>query len=131
MRVFNSLFGNKGKAREKEEKAIPWISLTTIDQLNGIEKKSMTKTQVIYKHSTTCGISRMVLNMFNSSYKMAENNIDLYYLDLLSYRGVSNETGYKFQVIHESPQLLVIKNGAVVTHASHAAISEIDLNKYI
>ena len=58
-------------------------------------------------------------------------NLDLYYLDLLSYREVSNETGYKFQVMHQSPQLLVIKNGVVVAHASHGAINEIDLTKFI
>lgn len=131
MGVFNSLFGNKDKEPKKEQKVVPWVPLTVVDQLNEIEKRSKTKTQVIYKHSTTCGISRMVLNMFNSSYNIPENSLDLYYIDLLSYRDVSNEIGYKFQVMHQSPQLMVIKNGIVVTHASHGAITEIDLNKYI
>jgi bacillithiol system protein YtxJ len=49
----------------------------------------------------------------------------------LSYREVSNEIGYKFQVIHQSPQLLVIKNGVAVAHASHGAINELDLEKYV
>lgn len=131
MGVFNSLFGNKDKEPKNEQKVVPWIPLTTVNQLNEIEKRSKTKTQVIYKHSTTCGISRMVLNMFNSSYDIPENSLDLYYIDLHSYRDVSNETGYKFQVMHQSPQLMVIKNGVVVTHASHGAIAEIDLNTYI
>jgi len=50
---------------------------------------------------------------------------------LHSYRSVSDETGYKFQVIHQSPQLLVVRNGATVAHASHGAISEVDLAKYV
>ena len=131
MGVFNSLFGGKDKGPKKEEKIVPWVPLTAVNQLNEIEKRSKTKTQVIYKHSTTCGISRMVLNMFNSSYDIPENSLDLYYIDLHSYREVSNETGYKFQVMHQSPQLIVIKNGNVVAHASHGAISEIDLNTFI
>ena len=131
MGLFNSLFGNTDKEPNKEQKAVPWVPLTDVNQLNEIEKRSKTKTQVIYKHSTTCGISRMVLNMFNSTYNIPENSLDLYYIDLLSYRDVSNETGYKFQVIHQSPQLMVIKNGIVVVHASHGGVNEIDLNKYI
>ena len=72
----------------------------------------------------------MVMNQFVTAFDV-DANLDLYYLDLLSYREVSNETGYKFQVMHQSPQLLVIKNGVVVAHASHGAINEIDLTKFI
>lgn len=130
MGLFNGLFGKK-EAAEKETKILPWIKLTTLDQLNAIAKKSASKTQVIFKHSTTCGISRMVMNMFTEQYSLTEEQLDLYYLDLHSYREVSNETGYKFQVLHQSPQLLVIKNGTAVAHASHGAISEISLAQYI
>jgi bacillithiol system protein YtxJ len=49
----------------------------------------------------------------------------------LNYRDVSNEVGYKFQVMHESPQILVIKNGVVVAHASHGAINEVDLSRFV
>lgn len=131
MGVFGGLFGGKGNKEKKEEKSIPWIALTSLDQLAEIEKKSRTKPQFIFKHSTTCGISRMVINMFKSSYDVAENQADLYYLDLHAFREVSNEAGYKFQVMHQSPQLLVIKNGITVAHSSHGAIAEIDLHKFI
>jgi len=131
MGLFNGLFGKKDGESLKEEKAIPWISLTSLDQLDEIETKSRTKTQVIFKHSTTCGISRMTMNMFKKSYDFSADEIDLYYLDLHAYREVSNETGYKFQVMHQSPQLLVIKNATVVTHTSHGAIAELDLKKYV
>jgi len=130
MALFNGLFGKKNNRESKEDKSLPWISLTSLDQLTEIETKSHQKTQVIFKHSTTCGISRMVINMFNKSYDFSADEIDLYYLDLHAYREVSNETGYKFQVLHQSPQLLVIKNGAVVTNASHGAIAELDLRQY-
>ena len=126
--MFGKLFGNN-KA-PKEEKELPWQNLTTIEQLDEIELSSKGKTQLIFKHSTRCGISRMVLNQFTETYNL-ELNADLFYLDLLSYRDVSNEVGYKFQVMHQSPQLLVIKNGVVVAHASHGAINDLDLSKFV
>ncbi|WBU88832.1 bacillithiol system redox-active protein YtxJ [Cellulophaga omnivescoria] len=129
MGIFTGLFGGK-EENKKEEKELPWIPLTAVTQLPEIEEKSKTKTQIIFKHSTSCGISRMVIKMFKNTYNFAAEEADLYYLDLLQYREVSNEVGYKFQVIHESPQLLVIKNGVTVANASHGAITELDLEKY-
>ncbi|MBC3847994.1 bacillithiol system redox-active protein YtxJ [Winogradskyella echinorum] len=128
MGIFNKLFN--GSSEPKEEKVLPWIPLNTIEQLDVITEKSKTKTQLIFKHSTRCGISRMVMNQFVSAFDV-DNNVDLYYLDLISYRDVSNEVGYKFQVMHQSPQLLVIKNGVVVAHASHGAINEMDINRFV
>jgi len=124
MGLFNKLF-NTSKGI-KEEKQLPWIPLNTVTQLDDIAQKSKGKTQLIFKHSTRCGISKMVINQFVSAYD-TNANFDLYYLDLLNYRDVSNEVGYKFQVIHQSPQLLVIKNGVTVAHASHGAINDLDL----
>ena len=129
MGLLNKIFG--GSAEQKEEKVLPWIPLNELPQLDFIETKSSTKTQVIFKHSTRCGISRMVMNQFVETYNFTEKDLDLYYLDLLNYRDVSNEVGYKFQVIHESPQILVIKNGVVVAHASHGAINDVDLNRFL
>ena len=110
---------------------MPWIVLASLDQLEEIKEKSKTKPQIIFKHSTTCGISRMVMNTFKNTYNLDKNQADLYYLDLLSNREVSNETGYKFQVIHQSPQLMVIKNGVAVADASHGSINDMALEKFI
>jgi bacillithiol system protein YtxJ len=126
MGFINKLFGTN---EPEEEKLLPWINLTVLKDLDTILQKSKTKTQVIFKHSTRCGISKMVMKQFIDKYDL-DINIDLYYLDLLSYRDVSNETGFKFQVIHQSPQLLVIKNGTTVAHASHSAINDIDLKRF-
>ena len=129
MSLLNKIFG--GSTEPKKEKVLPWISLTTLEQLSGIEETSKTKPQLIFKHSTRCGISRMVMNQFIEAYGLSESNADLYYLDLLNYREISNEIANRFQVYHESPQLLVLKNGVVVAHASHGAIIDIDLNRFV
>ncbi len=128
MSFFKKLFNTDQEP--KEEKVLPWQNLVDIKQLDTIEEKSKAKTQLIFKHSTRCGISRMVLNQFVDMYDL-NTNADLYYLDLLNFRDVSNEVGYKFQVMHQSPQLIVIRNGVVVAHASHGAINDLDLSNYI
>lgn len=125
--MFKKLFGS---SEPREEKVLPWILLTSLDQLQEISEKSKGKTQLIFKHSTRCGISRMVKNQFIENYNL-ETNADLYYLDLLSYRDVSNEVGYKFNVIHQSPQLLIIKNDIVAKHTSHGAINNLNYANYV
>ena len=131
MGLFTAIFDGNKESSKEEEKKIPWIPLTIMDQLDEIAKKSKTKTQVIFKHSTRCGISRMVIRMFINDFDLTEKQLDIYYLDLLKYRDISNETGYKFQVIHQSPQLLVIKNGIAVAYKSHNSITEVNLKQYI
>lgn len=129
MGLFGSLFGNKEV--KEEENGIPWIPLVDLQQLEVIQEKSKEKPQVIFKHSTTCGISRMVLNMFNNSYDVDPDQMDMYFLDLHAHRQISNEVAATFEVVHQSPQLLVIKGGETVFHTSHGAISEVSLNDYL
>ena len=131
MGLLNDLFGKTKNETKKEEKQVPWRPLVSVDQLEEIAEKSNARTQIIFKHSTSCGISRMVLNTFNANYDYTKDEFDLYFLDLHSNREVSNETGYKFQVMHQSPQLLVIRNGVAVAHSSHGGINDIDLAKYL
>ena len=111
----------------KKTKELPWISLTDIKQLELICEQSKNKIQIIFKYSTRCGISRIMLNRFVDLYDLAEGAADLYYLDIISYRNVSNAIAHKFQINHESPQVLVMKSEKVIAHASHSVISKIDL----
>lgn len=130
MGFFSGLFGGSSN-EEKEENVFPWIPLTSVDQLHEIKERSKTKSQLIFKHSTTCGISRMVIRTFTDTFEFTPEEVDVYYLDLHSYREVSNETGYKFQVLHQSPQLLIIKNCIVVAHASHGGINDLNLSNLV
>lgn len=129
MGLFKSIFGSN--EQQKEAKVLPWISLREINQLDTIMEASKVKPQLIFKHSTRCGISKMVLNQFVKAYSLNDQNADLYYLDLLNYRDVSNEVGHKLQVMHQSPQLIIIKNGVVVAHASHGDINELEVSNFI
>ncbi|GHC62882.1 bacillithiol system redox-active protein YtxJ [Ulvibacter litoralis] len=125
------LFGSKNPSEEKEEKNIPWRRLVSMEQLKEIIEVSKGKPVAIFKHSTRCGISRMVIKQFESEYDLTDEQLQLYYLDLLSFRDISSEVGITFQVLHESPQLLVIKNGVSVYHASHSAINARKLAEFV
>ena len=101
------------------------IALEQLSQLAEIESKSQTDTIAIFKHSTSCGISRMMLKSFQNelSGKIDFKADNIYILDLLRYREISNAIAQKWHIQHESPQLLVIRKGAVIHHSSHSSIS--------
>ncbi len=125
--MFKKLFGS---SEPKDEKKIPWLQLTEISQLDVIIEASKSKAQILYKHSTRCGISKMVMRQLETDYDV-NLNADLYYLDLLNYRPISNEIASNFEVMHQSPQVLVVKNGVVVKHASHNEVNEIDFTNIV
>ncbi|MBE0424165.1 MAG: bacillithiol system redox-active protein YtxJ [Lutibacter sp.] len=119
------LFDNFFKSADKAENNIKinWVALTDKAQLEDIVKISMTKPVLIFKHSTRCGISRMVLKNFESDYDIPENNVELYFLNLLEYRTLSNDISEKFKVAHQSPQVLLIKNNKCIYDNSHHSIT--------
>lgn len=98
-----------------------WITLTDIAQLNEIYTNSYQKTAVIFKHSTRCSISSMVLHRLERAAVPA--GIDFYLLDLIRHRNISHMIAEKFSVYHESPQVLLIKNGECVYDESHNGIN--------
>jgi bacillithiol system protein YtxJ len=121
MGLFNSLF--KGSSEVENGKKINWLLLTESGQLDAIISASNTTPILIFKHSTRCGVSRMALKNFEREYDLDEADIDLYFLDLLNFRVLSNEISEKLNVHHQSPQVIVIKNGQVIYHDSHYEIS--------
>jgi bacillithiol system protein YtxJ len=98
-----------------------WIHLTDDEQLKQIITKSQNKPQVIFKHSTRCSISAVALQRLQ---KVSQpSDVDFYFLDLLSNRQLSNRVADVFKVNHESPQVLVIRDGECVFDESHLGIS--------
>ncbi len=126
MGFFDKMFKSDNDDNKPEKVSVPWIQLTNIETLEEIAEDSSNQPIAILKHSTSCGISRMVLRQFEQSYDLDPDSVKLYFLDLLSYREISNKIASRFNIPHESPQLIVIKDGKAVYDASH---SEIDVNK--
>ena len=107
---------------KEEIKEVQWIQLERMGQLDEIVEISNAVPVLIFKHSTTCGISRMALRGFEKNYDYDKTELEPYFLDLKQYREISQAIAQRFNVIHESPQILLIKNGTAVYHTSHSAI---------
>ena len=98
-----------------------WKELKDEKQIEEIKALSSSTPQLIFKHSTRCSISSMAKNRLERS--KAPEGIDIYYLDLIRYRNISNKLENVFFVNHESPQVLLIINGECVYNESHSGIS--------
>lgn len=98
-----------------------WIQLQSADQLNTI--KQQPGYSLIFKHSTRCSISMMAKRRFELDWDDLPKEMPLYFLDLIQHRDISSQVAEVFQVHHESPQLLLIKNGECILDQSHGAIS--------
>jgi bacillithiol system protein YtxJ len=97
-----------------------WITLTEETQLAQINEQSKTIPVVIFKHSTRCSISSMAKSRLER--EKAPDNIPFYYLDLLKHRNISNKIAADYHITHESPQVLLIKNGECTYEETHNGI---------
>lgn len=128
MNLFKNLFG--GSDEPTSTSKVGWRPLTDAGQLNEIITESAEKPVAIFKHSTRCGVSRMTLKQFENEFDL-QDKITPYFLDLLENRHLSDAIASRFNVTHESPQLLLIRNGEPVYMASHGDIYADDLKRYI
>lgn len=106
-----------------------WIPLTSLDQLEQIspDQKSVF---AIFKHSTRCPISAAAKARMEHSWEEENSGVPVYYVDVIQDRGLSNELAEHFSVVHQSPQILLIKNGQCIYNASHTGISPTTIAKH-
>jgi bacillithiol system protein YtxJ len=129
MTLFKSIFGDSENNNSNASK-INWIELTDLGQLNEIMDLSHEQPVAIFKHSTRCSISRMALKQFENEFDL-EGSVTPYFLDLLNHRDISNEIATRFEVYHQSPQLLLIKEGKSIYDASHSDIDAVELKRRV
>ena len=102
---------------------VNWQSLTDIDQLEALKKQSYEQPVLIFKHSTSCPISAMALRTLEQDWNPEqESETAIFFLDLLRHRSVSNAVAESFGVTHQSPQVIVLKEGKAVYDESHMGI---------
>ena len=102
-----------------------WIDLADEQQLEQLKEQSKQQPVVIFKHSTRCSISSMAKNRLER--ETPADGLPFYYLDLIRYRPLSNKIATDFNVHHESPQILIIKNGECTYEDSHNGINMQDI----
>lgn len=131
MSFFKNIFEeNKSEDKQNEKVEATFITLNKMEQFDEIDEVSYTKTIVLFKHSTRCIISRTVLKQFDAEFNYPEEKIVWYLLDLLNHRDLSNEIANRYNVTHQSPQILIIQNGKAVFNASHDSIAAEDLKQF-
>lgn len=99
-----------------------WIEINEAGQVDQLVLRSNEKPQLVFKHSTSCGISARMKARLEETWDIDTASVDVHYLDLLTYRPVSNYIAETAGVYHQSPQVLLFKDGKVVMDASHHAI---------
>lgn len=121
---------NSSEEKDSTENKINWNELTDLGQLNEIIAISNEKPVAIFKHSTRCSVSRMALKQFENEFNSSDK-VTPYFLDLIEYRAISNEIANRFGVTHQSPQLILIKEGKAVYNVSHSDIDAEELGKRV
>lgn len=131
MSFFDGISKNSQPNKVTNDSPIGWNDLTELKQLDDLAAASFKKPVLIFKHSTRCGVSRMVLKNFEKHYALNDDDISPWFLDLLAYRDVSNEIASRFGVVHQSPQLILISRGECIYTASHSDIDANDIQEKI
>ncbi|MFN5546008.1 MAG: bacillithiol system redox-active protein YtxJ [Bacteroidota bacterium] len=108
-----------------------WKHLEQVALLDAITEQSFSKPQVLFKHSTRCSISTMAMNRLLRLEDAFYQQADFYYLDLIAHRDVSAAIAERYHVHHESPQVIILKQGDATYDASHMEISVAKLTSEI
>lgn len=131
MGIWDSVFGSTKEENNNGRQAINWTELTSSDDLKTLIEASYEKPQLIFKHSMTCGVSGMTKRRFEGDAGSFSDKYAFYLLVVQKNRELSGQVAVQFQVRHESPQLLIVKDGVVISHASHWQIDSLDLGGYL
>ncbi len=108
-----------------------WNVLTEEEELQGVMEASHNRLQLVYKHSFTCGICHMTLENIEDSFDELEEQADMHFVDVKNARPVSNLLADKLDVRHESPQVIIIREGKAVWDESHHAIKGEEILKQL
>lgn len=98
-------------------------NLRSIAELDAAMAASSERPQVLYKHSTRCNVCRYSLAEVRDAEGDEPDTAGWHVLDLLAHREVSDAIAERTGVRHKSPQVIVVRNGDVIAHASHGDIT--------
>lgn len=108
-----------------------WINIKSADDFYALLESSVSQPQIIFKDSTTCGISAHAKERLKNGFELIEGKAGFHYLDLLALRPVSNLIAQELGIIHQSPQIIIIKNKKAVYTVSHHAIDPADIGRHL
>ncbi|MBN31995.1 MAG: bacillithiol system redox-active protein YtxJ [Crocinitomicaceae bacterium] len=107
-----------------------WNTLESMKDWTAALEASDEQPVVVFKHSNRCNISRMALKLTEQRWELPAC-VKPFLLDLLNHRTVSNAISQDLETEHQSPQLLLVRNGKTVHCANHSNIDPVDLLPYL
>jgi bacillithiol system protein YtxJ len=108
-----------------------WKSVKEKEDFYTLLENSAEKPQIIFKDSTTCGISAHAKYKLELGFKQIDGKADFHYLDLLTFRPVSNLISRELKVTHQSPQIILVKDKQVIYTSSHHAIDPVVIARHL
>nr|MBS0037422.1 bacillithiol system redox-active protein YtxJ [Saprospiraceae bacterium] len=115
----------------RQDSSVPklWENITDLKILKAAHDRSNDQPVYLFKHSTRCGISSHAKSELQEWHRKNINKAEVYYLDLIAYRSISNQISENYRIPHQSPQIIVLVNGEAVHALSHSSINEVDLEQ--
>lgn len=110
---------------------INWRRLQTDQDLDAALSASNEGTVALFKHSTRCSVSSMALKFFEQSWNYDDDQVTPYFLDLIAYRSLSNRIASELNVEHQSPQLILVRNGKAILNRSHNEINASEIRSHL
>lgn len=124
---FRRFSGKTAEEGSKPQGGIPWRALTELAELDALETGSYARPQLIFKHSSRCALSSMMLRRFEQAWQSAAMVVDFYQVDVIGNREISGAVASRLGIRHESPQAILIIGGKVAAAASHGGIAGIQV----
>lgn len=109
----------------------PLTTSKQLEEIITISNKPRLNGVLLFKHSPRCGVSLHALKQLKKDWVNSSEKVDVYLINVLEHRDISNQVSAIFGVRHESPQVLFIKNGACIGNASHWEVSIETVNGWI
>jgi bacillithiol system protein YtxJ len=122
-----SLFNYSQNQTSDFEQSEIWSPISGIDNIDAILQASSEKPQLIYKHSHRCSVCILAKEELEGIADQVLDSSDLYMINVIHQRDLSNAIASTFDVRHESPQVIIIKDGEVAWKGSHWAIKGTDI----
>jgi len=93
-----------------------------VNSAEDIERALTAPVALLYKHSETCPVSAMAQREIDRL-EHHRPDLDIWVVDVHAHRALSREIAERFTIRHESPQAILVRDGAAVWHSSHYGVT--------
>ena len=93
--------------------------ITNLAKCNDVLRQ---RSAILFKHSYACDLSSEAYQVM-SRFVSVNKDANVYLISVLDYPEIARYVSEKTEIRHESPQVLAMRNGEVLAHASHRRIT--------